>query len=446
VYQLKNSSKEKCWTLSPVLMLVMLSSVALGDDISQRQSAWHAQLEKPPAKLTSAATSVDDLIENVLTNNSQLRAQYADWKVKVAAQKTVITLPDPTFSMGYFIESVETAQGPQNAKLSIGQTFPWISKTRANFDIKQARADQAYEKLENIRLTLIRDLRLLWNEATYLQNSIDIIAQKSGLSKDLEAVLTTQYTSASISHKGYASVQIQSLKWTEKLLTLVDQLYRIRINLGALLELDGPLDLSAIPGSSAFEGVSQSDHGFSNLHPKLLSLDKSIESSEAAQVAALADYYPDLRMGLDYIFTGEKVVDGSAIPESGQDPIIFSMGFSIPIWNWGKQRSAVNVAKYQVEQAQALRNHAEIQLRMQHAIALSELAENQRQIALFTDVLIPKSEEIVQVAEQAYISQSADIEALTETRQELLNLRLRLAKAQYSAEIQNITIAYLEGE
>ena len=83
---------------------------------------------------------------------------------------------------------------------------------------------------------------------------------------------------------------------------------------------------------------------------------------------------------------------------------------------------------------------------MQHAIALSELAENQRQIALFTDVLIPKSEEIVQVAEQAYISQSADIEALTETRQELLNLRLRLAKAQYSAEIQNITIAYLEGE
>ena len=429
-----------------LVILFVFYPLANGQERGSSQPGWLTRLEQPVVKPTLAEWNLDYLRDNLLTNNSRLRAAYAEWKMKSLEEGTVVSIPDPTISMGYYLEPVETAQGPQIAKFSIAQTIPWFLKTRSFRQVKAGASDQAYEKLRNTRLKLIRDLELLWNEGVYLENSIKIMDQKSALSRDLETVFASQYTRASISHQTYSSAQIQTLEWVEKLQALKDRLFRVQVKLGAMLELDGPLLLVEFDRPLENESESVPQGTVPSQHPSIVGLDRLITVAEAQQATANANYYPDVRVGVDYIITGEQEMNGAAIAESGDDPLIFSLGLSLPIWNWSKKRAAKDVAKHRLEQARALRNRAEIDLREQFETARSTLAEKERYMALLKNDLIPKSEEIVRVAEQAYISQNTNIESLTLTRYKLLDLRLSFEQAQFSAEEQKILMAYLEGE
>lgn len=440
----------KFWTVArhrrmSLIIIFVFYSVAMGQERDLSQPVWLAQLEQPAVKPDTTELKLDYLKDNLLTNNSRLRAVYAEWKLKAHEQGTVVGIPDPTISMGYFVEPVETALGPQKGKLSIAQNIPWFSKTRSSRQAKAAASAQAYENLRHTWLLLARDLDLLWYEGIYLKNNIKILEQKSALSRDLEAVLASQYTSASTSHQVYTSAQIQSLEWLETLQSLKDQLFRVQVKLGALLELDGPLLLVEFErDTEKHMGV----HPEATLaqHPRIVGLESLIKVAKAQQTTAYANYYPDLRIGVDYIFTDEKEVNGVGISGSGKDPLIFSLGLSLPIWNWSKKRAGRDVAKHRLEQAHALRKHEEVRLLEQIETARSILAEKERYSAMLNNDLIPKSEEIVRVAEQAYISQNINIESLTQARQKLLDLRLSLEQVRLSIQEQRIILAYLEGE
>lgn len=447
MYQLKNISNvcEGLKLLSVVYFLIT-PVLAVENNSAKPTSDWLIRLAQKPVDLPSQVNGVDDLIVSVLTNNSQLRSEYAGWQMRESSVRMVVNLPDPTLSAGYFARSVETAQGPQVAKVSVSQVIPWLSKVKAAKADKQALADQAYEKLENTWLTLIRELRYLWIEAVYLQQSLIIMDRKINLSSDLEAILTTQYTSASISHQKYALVQIRTLELADRREVLIDQRQRTLIELGILLELEGSFPKDALPEKMVVTKFVNPNSTISNIHPRLGNLDRLLDGSIAQEAAARADYLPNLKLGLDYIFTGKKELGGIDVPESGQDPIIFSVGMALPIWNWKAKRSAVSAAQHQVSQVKALRQREEQLLQQQHDLSFSKLNENRRLVDLLRNELIPRSEEIVKVSEQAYISQSIDIQAFTETQQKLLDLKLSLAKAQRSTENQNIVLAYLRGE
>ncbi len=445
MYQLRNkSNKRKRLTSQIVIYMLLFSLASANQERNDVESiSWLALIEQGPMQAPAQIEQLDDLIQIVLTNNSRLQAQYAEWKMRLEQVGTIVRLPDPTFSAGYFLEPVETAQGPQAVKLSLGQTIPWFSKTKAAQQVKRAQADQAYEVLHNTKLHLIRELRLIWAETVYLQASKAILEKKVALSMDLEAILTAQYMSASISHRKYAGIQIQTLDLMEQLQKLKDREYRIHVDLAVILELDTPLGLPKINSVviSADYDSEVIDH-----HPKLLRLNKLYQEAKAQQLLAHADYVPDFRIGMDYILTDARIVNGLEVSGSGKNPLAFSFGISVPVWNWNKKRSAVEASKWQEKRVQSLQTEAAILLKQEYDTANSMLLESLRQIMLYENNLLPKAHEIVQVMEQAYISHSVDIDALTQARQKLLDLELRLADANRSAAVQNAILTYLRGE
>jgi outer membrane protein, heavy metal efflux system len=444
VYQLIKSNS-KYWLNSCLVLYVLTSSLVFaGQNESREKNAqWLDLIEQDPVEQLGQIDEFNDLVRVALRNSSQLKAQYAEWEMKREEAGTIIGLPDPSLSLGYFIEPVETAQGPQRTKVSLGQTIPWFSKTKAKKQAKWARAEQAYEALENTKLHLIRELSVLWAEALYLQTSRRITEQKLALATDLEAVLQTQYKSASTSHQKYANTQIQTLDLIEQLHGLQDKEYRVRIDLGAILEINTPV---AIPRLQRLSVSMISGDSPTNPHPRLTELDHLLQEAQAQRAKTRADYIPDLRVGLDYILTDPRVVSGVEIADSGQDPLVFSVGLALPVWNWGAKRSAVEASKWQEKRVQALRTRETIILKQEYENANSLLTENLRQMTLYEDDLLPKAHEIVEVMEQSYISQSVNIETFTKARQNLLDLEMKLAKAKHSAAIQQSVLTYLRGE
>ena len=80
------------------------------------------------------AQTLDDYFKIAAENNPGLQAKYKAYEAALQKIPQVSTLPDPTFSFGYFISPVETRVGPQQAKLSLTQMFPWFGTLKAQGD------------------------------------------------------------------------------------------------------------------------------------------------------------------------------------------------------------------------------------------------------------------------------------------------------------------------
>ena len=85
--------------------------------------------------------TLEDYFQIATENNPSLQAQYKDFEAALQKVSQVSSLPDPTFSFGYFISPVETRVGPQRAKFSLSQMFPWFGTLEAQSDAASLMAD-----------------------------------------------------------------------------------------------------------------------------------------------------------------------------------------------------------------------------------------------------------------------------------------------------------------
>ncbi|MDY0040341.1 MAG: TolC family protein, partial [Desulforhabdus sp.] len=73
-------------------------------------------------------SGLNDYLAYAALNNAGLKAAFLRWQAALEKIPQVTALPDPRFSYGYYIQSVETRVGPQNNRFGLLQTFPWFGK------------------------------------------------------------------------------------------------------------------------------------------------------------------------------------------------------------------------------------------------------------------------------------------------------------------------------
>ena len=441
----KVSMSEIGGTILSLQLLLGSPLLSSGKNIEPEMDNWINQLKQPPMELPAQVNNLDELIDLSLSRNSGIRAQYAEWRSSQEAVKTISTLPDPTLGLGYFIEPVETAQGPQSAKISLGQSIPWFSKIRAARETREYLSIQSYKALETLKLSLIRDLSNLWVEVGYIQSITSIIRAKVALSRDLEEVLSVQYQSASISHKKLVEVQTQTLQMENDLHDMESQFYRLRVKLGAILEQPTPIPINFLPSQGDTIVNDISSDAVSKDHPRLQGLEAMVQEAQARKASAHAAYIPNLNIGLDYIFTDKKVTGGVEVAGSGKNPLMVSAGIALPLWNWKSNKAEVKSSEWREKRAQALLDAESTRLARENEISRSMLDEDLRLIQLYEAQLIPKAREIEKVMQQEYIGQSSDVFSYTMARQHVLDLQLALSHVQFSAQLHLADLSYLKG-
>ncbi|MEO0325308.1 MAG: TolC family protein, partial [Myxococcota bacterium] len=75
-----------------------------------------------------------------LAHHPALHAAFARWKASVLRIARARRLPEPTLAFGVFVRSVETRVGPQRARFSLRQSFPWPTRLTAGADAAAAEA------------------------------------------------------------------------------------------------------------------------------------------------------------------------------------------------------------------------------------------------------------------------------------------------------------------
>ena len=92
------------------------------------------------------AQSLDSLQALAYENNPGLKASYKEFESTLTRVDQASALADPTLSFGYFISPVETRVGPQRAKLSLTQMFPWFGTLKASDDVATYQAEASYQR------------------------------------------------------------------------------------------------------------------------------------------------------------------------------------------------------------------------------------------------------------------------------------------------------------
>ena len=391
------------------IVLIAVSGISLADD------------NLPDA---NSLKTLDDYLVYASINNPALKAKFEQWKMALEQIPQAKALPDPTFTYGYYIQSVETRVGPQRQKFGIMQVFPWLGKIEARTDVASAKAKAARQEFEAEKLKLFEQVKKEFYEFLYLKEAIDIAQQNLDLIKHFEQVALQKYVTSTGTHPDIIRAQIESAKYDEILVSL-KELKRPQIAaLNTILNRPGDAGLDW-PQKPVFVNMNIDTGQLITLlrekNPQLAQLGWEIEAARSNVELAKKKFYPDIGVGVDWIQTDNAITSG--VKDSGKDAVVLMFSMNLPLWR-DNYKAAERQAKANVRKATQQKINAENTLMAQTVQVLYDIQESQRKIDLNGNILIPKAEQLVNVSESAYKAGTIDFLSLIDSQRMLLKYNL----------------------
>jgi len=175
--------------------------------------------------------------------------------------------------------------------------------------------------------------------------------------------------------------------------------------------------------------------------PELMELAAKAEQGNHQLMLAKRQRLPDFTLGVMYIDTGEA---SGTVADSGKDPIIGTIGISLPIW-FGKNHSLI-------ESAANLKTAAELSLTNRRETldadirqALFKLRDADRKLNLYKDSLIPKATQSLEVNRQGYEAGNMEFINLIDAERMLLEFELAYERALADHLIARANLSKLTG-
>jgi len=390
---------------------------------------------------------LSDYIQAGLYNNPGVHSAYARWQAEIEKIAVARGLPNPSLNFGYFLTNVETAVGPQEFKIGLTQMIPWFGKLKLNGTLQSLQAEIRLEQLLEVINSFTYNLSALYYDYYFLQQSINITDQNIELVRNWEQVVRNKYKTARAGHPDLIKTQIELIKLEDERLTLearsapLFEKFRALLNDTELTEIMIP---DSLPNIARLPNRLEIQQSIFESNPRFLIAELKKELSTTNIRRARLDYYPDLGVGFDYIGTGDKSMNGTAVAESGKDPLIFMVSLNLPIWV-KKNRSRVSAARYQQRASESALANLENQLIAELEQIWFELEDAQRKINLYSQKLIPKSIESLRATEAAYISEQLDFLNLVDAQRRYLQFLLESERSLVQYQKAYARLEYLAG-
>jgi len=386
--------------------------------------------ESAPQADDEIANHPDEYIRYALFHSPEVEAAYQRWRAASERLPQVRTLPDPRLNFGFFLNEVETRVGPQQARVGLQQTFPWIGKLQAREDAAAKGALAAWYRYQEAQLRVAERVMIALHDLAYLDRATAITRESYELLVSFEEVVRARYRLGSGSHPELIRIQVELGQLNDRVVQLESMRgsYVAALNAvlnrpsGTAVPLAGNLPVWLVDDDA--EKIVNLARGSS---PVLASMNQRIEQARIETEVARKDGYPDLTVGIDFIVTDEAA--GPTIAESGDDPIMLSFGMNLPIWrekyNAGVRESIANRLSIS-HQRQAAGNTLSAQVHQ----AWFEHTDAARRARLYEDSLIPKAKESLAASMVGFRSGDSEFLDLLDTQRTLLEFAITAQRAR----------------
>ena len=387
----------------------------------------------------SAPGSLADYQRTAAENNPGLQAKYKEYEAALEKIPQVSSLSDPTFSFGYFISPVETRVGPQRAKFSLTQMFPWFGTLKAQGDAAALAAEARYHSFLDARNKLYYRVAAAYYPLYELKKVISIEEKNLKILESYRTITNSKYENDNSPMVDLLRVEILLEDARTNLNILREKRKPLVTSFNTLLNRDpgvpvevaGSVDMQALPGTYRRDSLHAG-------HPVLNALELQIEAGRAAEEAAVKQGLPKIGAGLDYVIVGEGPLNAA---DNGKDVLMPMVSLTIPIFR-GKQRAAVREAQLNQEKFSLQREEYSNTLEAEYDMATFELEQQQQLLELYKQQ-VQLSEQSLNLLFSAYGNSGKEFEEVLRMQQQLLKYEKMVAAAEAKYKVALARINYL---
>ena len=386
------------------------------------------------------AQTLEESLKIASENNPLLKAKYAEFEAALQKVAQVNSLPDPTFSFGYFISPVETRLGPQQAKLGLTQMFPWFGTLKTAGNVQALQAEAKYQEFLNAKNELYMQVKSAWYPIYEVNQKIRLQEENRVILSSYKQLATTGFKNDKGSMVDVIRVDIMIENTDTEIKLLQDQLQPFNVQFNKLLnrpdslviQVEQDLTLIEIPLNYRKDSLLAN-------HPLLQSLDLKMKSTQEAEELSKKQGLPKLGVGLDYVFIGDRT--DMAVPDNGKNVIMPMISMSIPIYR-RKYNAATKEAQFKQEAIANYKTNTENTLVSNYEMAWFEL-EKARQLVELYKAQTLKTNQAISLLETAYSNSGKDFEEILRMQQELLKYQIATATATKAFYVALAKLDYL---
>lgn len=386
------------------------------------------------------AQSISSFQEEAASNNPELKAKYQQYLSAMEESPILGTLPDPEISFSYFVKPIETRVGPQQGRISISQMLPWFGTLNNQKSVSNLRAEAMFESFQEARNRIFLQVEQTVLQLYELEENISIAKENQAILNSLVELSFARYETNRATQVDVLRAQIEEEDLNIQIELLEDNKRVLTRKMFELLNREKGNELSLQDSLKAIEvqtrevllvEIQQQNPGLNRLR---------YQEASSKEMGFLAEKQnkPSIRLGVDYIFTGET--DMPNVANSGEDAIMVMAGFRIPLF--GKKNSAkVQQAERNTQDLQFQISSRDNSLETELDASLRDFEDAQRRFNLYNEKQIQRITQAINIMMDAYASDSSEFEEILRMQRRLLEYKLKRVQANVD---QHRAVAYIE--
>lgn len=389
----------------------------------------------PPtlAELTSGPVAVEPVVAFALANNPEIQAACFNARALASRVPQVTTLPDPQLMTLIFLESIQTAAGPQELSLSLSQQFPWFGKLALRGDVASREAAAAFCRVVVEELRVMEQVQRQYYAIYFFDRAIETTRALERPLKDIVESARTRYETAvggGLESVLQAQVELSNLQ--ARLIELRQQKDEAQARLAGLLHLPPYVKIETLE-SIQLESVAEAENlvGLvSQCQPELNARRQEIARDQASVALARRQYYPDVMMTFNWYAISEP---GLSPVANGEDAFALGVGANLPIY---RKRLDAAVREAQFRAAQSTQRYAAaVDQYSSEVLALyNQFVQHQEVLDLLEKEIIPRAEQTLELSVEGYRVGRVTFQQMIANYQALLNFRIQRYQRQMLRE------------
>ena len=393
-----------------------------------------------------------DMLESYLVeaalNNPGLKGKFNEYQATLEKITQAGALPDPQVNFGYFIQPVETRVGPQRARISASQMFPWFGTLGAKEDAATEMAKSKYEVFQEAKSRLFYDVKTTWYNLYFTKKATDITAENITILNTLRKLALVKVESGLASAADVLRVEMEIADMENHLVFLKDNYHTLQVSFNNLLNVnaDRVVDIPDSLVNSDFDLSRKAalDSIISRNH-NIMQSEYSEASYKKQEIVARKQGNPGLMLGLDYVLVGKGQGSMATVSGAGKDAVVFPMvGITIPLYR-KKYTSMVKEASLMQEAAENSKLDKINLIETTFEKANRDYSDADRRILLYTEQS-DKASKSLRIIQTAYETDGKNFEEVLRMEQQLLKYETELEKALADKNASLAFINYLMGK
>jgi len=389
------------------------------------------------------AQTLNEYLQFAGENNPTLQARYKAYESAMQRVAQAASLPDPRLSFAYFVSPVETRVGPQNAKLSLTQQFPWFGTLKEQGMLATTYAELKFTEFIDYRNKLFFEVKSSYYDLYELYREIEIVRENLDLLHSFENMVKVKYENGKGSMADLIRVQmrIESLETEQQI--LLKKIRPLSVKFNALLHR-APGDTVLIADTLAVLEKDRMQPGPEELagNPQIMALMKRLDMSILEESLAKKSGLPQFGAGLDYVWVGQRT--DVELPGNGRNVLMPMISASIPIYRKkyraAEQEARLNYQRFELEKTG--REELLTSLYEKYRFDLESSIDN----SILYQGLYQKAGHALRILTSEYSTGQGDFVELLRMDEELLKYKLAFEKSLAGQHKSRAGLEYILGQ